>query len=109
MTPQADPPVPVLTTSIGSLPRPEPLLALLAARESGEPVDERQFAETERAAVFEAVERQEKLGIDVPPSGEMGRPPELLLDQRIARWLEHMTPPTPAPITEGRQGNHDFH
>ncbi len=74
MTPQADPSVSVFTTSMGSLPRPEPLLALLAARESGEPVDERQFAEIERAAVFEAVERQEKLGIDVPSSGEMGRP-----------------------------------
>ncbi|HLX49435.1 MAG TPA: hypothetical protein VKS82_13995 [Streptosporangiaceae bacterium] len=74
MSRPADPSALVFTTSIGSLPRPPALLALLAARESGQPVDDSQFAETERAAVFEVAERQEKLGIDIPSSGEMGRP-----------------------------------
>jgi hypothetical protein len=35
----ADSALPVFTTSIGSLPRPEPMLVLLAARENGQPVE----------------------------------------------------------------------
>jgi len=63
----------ILTTHVGSLPRPRELLQPLHARESGEQVDlaqlERRIAET----VSSVVRRQAELGIDVPNDGEHGR------------------------------------
>ncbi len=63
----------ILTTHVGSLPRPRELLQPLHARESGEQVDlaqlERRIAET----VSSVVRRQAELGIDVLNDGEHGR------------------------------------
>ncbi len=63
----------ILTTHVGSLPRPRELLQPLHARESGERVDlaqlERRIAET----VSSVVRRQAQLGIDVLNDGEHGR------------------------------------
>jgi 5-methyltetrahydropteroyltriglutamate--homocysteine methyltransferase len=63
----------ILTTHVGSLPRPRELLAPLHARDSGEPVDlahlDRQIAES----VSSVVRRQATLGIDVLNDGEHGR------------------------------------
>ena len=63
----------ILTTHVGSLPRPRELLQPLHARDSGEPFDaaalERQIA----AAVAAVVRRQAEIGIDVVNDGEHGR------------------------------------
>lgn len=63
----------ILTTHVGSLPRPRELLAPLHARDSGEPHDaaalERQIA----AATAAVVRRQAELGIDILNDGEHGR------------------------------------
>jgi 5-methyltetrahydropteroyltriglutamate--homocysteine methyltransferase len=63
----------ILTTHVGSLPRPRELLQPLHARESGEQVDlaqlDRRIAET----VSSVVRRQAELGIDVLNDGEHGR------------------------------------
>ncbi len=63
----------ILTTHVGSLPRPRELLQPLHARESGEQVDlaqlERRIADT----VSSVVRRQAELGIDVLNDGEHGR------------------------------------
>ena len=63
----------ILTTHVGSLPRPRELLLPLHARDSGEPYDaaglERQIA----AAVSKVVRQQADLGIDVVNDGEHGR------------------------------------
>src|SRR5919204_3171167 len=64
----------ILTTHTGSLPRPPDLLDMLRARESGEPVDARAFAERVRSAVAEVVRQQVEAGIDVVSDGEMGKP-----------------------------------
>src|SRR5207244_11605169 len=63
----------ILTSHVGSLPRPDELIAANRARETGEAVDERAFQETLGAAVIEAVRRQHELGIDVPGDGEFGK------------------------------------
>jgi 5-methyltetrahydropteroyltriglutamate--homocysteine methyltransferase len=63
----------VLTSHVGSLPRPDELIDANRAREAGEPVDERQFQEKLRAAVAQVVRRQKEIGIDVPGDGEYGK------------------------------------
>ena len=63
----------VLTSHVGSLPRPDELIEANRACEAGEPVDEGQFQERLRAAVAEVVSRQKDIGIDVPGDGEYGK------------------------------------
>lgn len=63
----------ILTSHVGSLPRPEDLIAANRAREAGEATDEDAFQEKLRGAVAEVVRRQKELGIDVPGDGEFGK------------------------------------
>ena len=63
----------ILTTHVGSLPRPDDLLALLAAREDGQPVDAREFEQVSARAVRDIVARQIEAGVDVVNDGEMAK------------------------------------
>jgi 5-methyltetrahydropteroyltriglutamate--homocysteine methyltransferase len=63
----------ILTTHVGSLPRPPDLLAMIQAKERGEAVDNAVFDARVKSAVAEAVKRQAEAGIDIPADGEMGR------------------------------------
>jgi 5-methyltetrahydropteroyltriglutamate--homocysteine methyltransferase len=63
----------ILTTHVGSLPRPPDLLAMIQAKEGGEPFDAEAFAGRVRSAVAETVRRQAEAGIDILADGEMGR------------------------------------
>jgi 5-methyltetrahydropteroyltriglutamate--homocysteine methyltransferase len=63
-----------LTTHVGSLPRPDDLIAMMWAREDGIPVDAAALDERVRAAVDEAVARQVAAGIDIVNDGEWGKP-----------------------------------
>jgi 5-methyltetrahydropteroyltriglutamate--homocysteine methyltransferase len=64
----------ILTTHVGSLPRPADLLDAVQAREQGKPVDEAATATRLRAAVADVVRRQVDLGIDIIDDGEFGKP-----------------------------------
>jgi 5-methyltetrahydropteroyltriglutamate--homocysteine methyltransferase len=63
----------ILTTHVGSLPRPGDLLAMIQAKEQGAAVDPNAFAARVKTAVAEVVEKQAASGIDVIADGEMGR------------------------------------
>jgi 5-methyltetrahydropteroyltriglutamate--homocysteine methyltransferase len=63
----------ILTSHVGSLPRPDELIAANRAREAGEPIDEAGFQRTLGTAVADVVRRQRALGIDVPNDGEYGK------------------------------------
>ena len=63
----------ILTTHVGSLPRPDDLIEANRAREAGEAIDEAGFQAKLRAAVADVVRRQRALGIDVPGDGEFGK------------------------------------
>ena len=63
----------ILTSHAGSLPRPDELIEVYRARETGEVRDDRVIEEQLRAAVTEVVRRQKELGIDVPGDGEFGK------------------------------------
>jgi 5-methyltetrahydropteroyltriglutamate--homocysteine methyltransferase len=63
----------ILTTHVGSLPRPARLTELLLAKEKGEPYDAGELEAAVRAGVAEAVHRQAAVGIDVPSDGETSK------------------------------------
>ncbi len=64
----------ILTTHTGSLPRPEPLLSLLIAKEAGALADRAQFDAAVRDAVTETIRKQIEAGVDVINDGEMSKP-----------------------------------
>ncbi len=64
----------IATSHVGSLPRPDGLIAAHRAHEAGEPIDESAFQQTLRAAVAEVVRHQRDIGIDIPGDGEFGKP-----------------------------------
>ena len=77
----------ILTSHVGSLPRPDHLIEANRAREAGETTDEPAFQGTLRAGVREVVRRQKDIGIDVPGDGEYGKS----MGQRIdyGAWMSY--------------------
>ena len=63
----------ILTTHVGSLPRPDDLAELLLTRQD-QAIDEAVFQERVRVATDEVVARQVQIGIDVISDGEMSKP-----------------------------------
>jgi 5-methyltetrahydropteroyltriglutamate--homocysteine methyltransferase len=63
----------ILTTHVGSLIRPPDLVALLRAKDDGEPVDEREFTACLRRSVADVVREQAETGIDIVSDGEFGK------------------------------------
>jgi 5-methyltetrahydropteroyltriglutamate--homocysteine methyltransferase len=63
----------VLTTHVGSLPRPQAVVDVLFAQDAGEAIDEALFNATMRDAVNDAVQKQVAAGIDVVSDGEMSK------------------------------------
>ena len=63
----------ILTTHVGSLPRPPALRDLLVRQDRGEPVDGTALAQETEAAVRGVVDRQLGVGIDVGNDGEQPR------------------------------------
>jgi 5-methyltetrahydropteroyltriglutamate--homocysteine methyltransferase len=63
----------ILTTHVGSLPRPPKLRELLVRRERGESVDQAAFEREVEAAVQHVVQKQMAAGIDIGNDGEQPR------------------------------------
>jgi 5-methyltetrahydropteroyltriglutamate--homocysteine methyltransferase len=63
----------ILTTHVGSLPRPESIKTLLRARLSGQTIDEAELAARVNEAVTEVVRQQAESGLDIISDGEMGK------------------------------------
>ena len=64
----------ILTTHVGSLPRPPQLRELLVKKDKGEPYDKAELARLTREAVFGIVKRQAETGVDIINDGEMSKP-----------------------------------
>jgi 5-methyltetrahydropteroyltriglutamate--homocysteine methyltransferase len=64
----------ILTTHVGSLPRPDDLIQTMFAKQEGVPVDQAALDERTRTAVEEVVRLQAEAGVDVVSDGEMGKP-----------------------------------
>jgi 5-methyltetrahydropteroyltriglutamate--homocysteine methyltransferase len=63
----------ILTTHVGSLPRPQDVVDLLFAQDRGEPVDAAQFETTISRAVDDVVQKQADAGVDIASDGEMSK------------------------------------
>src|SRR5215510_7862024 len=63
----------ILTTHVGSIPRPESIRELLRARLAGQAVDPDTLAARVTDAVAEVVRQQAECGIDVVSDGEMSK------------------------------------
>jgi len=64
----------ILTTHVGSLPRPPGLRALLVAKDKGERYDKAALDRLTRQAVHDIVRRQAEAGVDIVDDGEMSKP-----------------------------------
>ncbi len=64
----------ILTTHVGSLPRPEELSALLFAKMMRRPYDSSALATAMLGAVGEIIKKQVALGIDIVSDGEQSKP-----------------------------------
>jgi 5-methyltetrahydropteroyltriglutamate--homocysteine methyltransferase len=63
----------ILTTHVGSLPRPQEVVDLLFTQDRGEPYDQAKFDETMSRNVDEIVKLQVDNGVDVVSDGEMAK------------------------------------
>ena len=70
----------ILTTHVGSLPRPADLRAMWAKKAST-PEDETALKARLRSAIGEVVLAQQKTGIDIPNDGEFGKPMRTATDR----------------------------
>ena len=64
----------ILTTHVGSLPRQQAVVDLLARKESGEAYDAGEFDSVMAAAVRDIVARQRASGVDMVSDGEQSKP-----------------------------------
>src|SRR5262245_3489112 len=84
----------VLTTHVGSLPRPSDLLAMIRAKASGRPYDRDAYTSRVRSAVEVIVRKQAEVGLDVIDDGEMGKPGFIpYVNERLAGFE-----PNPEPV-----------
>jgi 5-methyltetrahydropteroyltriglutamate--homocysteine methyltransferase len=64
----------ILTTHVGSLPRPPELKELLVRKDQGQSYDQAALDRLTRQAVIDIVKRQAQTGIDIVNDGEMSKP-----------------------------------
>ena len=64
----------ILTTHVGSLPRVQGVVDLLAKKEGGEPYDAAEFDRVMADAVRDVVKRQHDCGVDIVSDGEQSKP-----------------------------------
>src|SRR5258708_36761084 len=64
----------ILTTHVGSLPRPHDLLDMMKAKLSGQDGDNDAYEKGVRQAVMDIVKKQQDCGIDVVTVGEQSKP-----------------------------------
>jgi 5-methyltetrahydropteroyltriglutamate--homocysteine methyltransferase len=63
----------ILTTHVGSLPRPQDVVDLLFAQDRGENFDQAKFDEVMQRAVSDIVNKQAEIGVDIVSDGEMSK------------------------------------
>lgn len=93
----------ILTTHVGSLPRPDDLFELMLSRMDGKPVDEKAYAERVRMAVKDTVREQVAAGIDVVNDGEMGKPSFITYAASRLEGLEKREGNRPSPFANTRE------
>ena len=80
----------ILTTHVGSLPRPDDLIELNRAYAAGESHDEAALRTRRASAVAEIVRQQCASGIDIPNDGEFGKATEHRIN--FGAWWSYIYP-----------------
>ena len=92
----------ILTTHVGSLPRPPDLLRMVLAKDRGEPYDENALHEALQRSVRAIVRRQAEAGLDVIDDGEFGKPGFMhYVNQRLSGF-EPVREVVPSPFAASR-------
>ena len=94
----------ILTTFVGSMARPADLIALMKAKESGQPYDPEALAARVRRAVAEVVRRQAETGVDVVTDGEQGKASFITyVGERLTGFEARATNPREGPWVGSRE------
>jgi 5-methyltetrahydropteroyltriglutamate--homocysteine methyltransferase len=93
----------ILTTHVGSLPRPDDLFELMLAKMDGENVDERAYLARTREAVNESVQKQIEVGLDIVNDGEMSKPSFITYATARLDGLERQEGVRPSPFANTRE------
>jgi 5-methyltetrahydropteroyltriglutamate--homocysteine methyltransferase len=94
----------ILTTHVGSRPRPEDLLEMMVAKSRGERDDGVRYASRVRHAVAEVVRKQLDTGVDVVSDGEMGKSSFLTyVTDRLGGFEIDKSPPKGSPFAQSRE------
>ncbi len=93
----------ILTTHVGSLPRPDDLFEMMLAKMDGKPVDDNAYAMRVRKAVEDSVRQQAASGLDVVSDGEMGKPSFITYAAQRLGGLEKREGARPSPFSNTRE------
>ncbi len=93
----------ILTTHVGSLPRPDDLFDMMAARMDGKPVDAAAYDARVRKAVLDSVKEQLAAGFDIVNDGEMGKPSFITYAAARLDGLEKREGQRPSPFATSRE------
>ena len=94
----------ILTTHVGSIPRPDSIRELLRARLNGQAVDPEELGARVKRAVADVVRKQAECGIDIVSDGEMSKTSFLgYTDERLTGFtpMRPDDPTVPASNTSG--------
>src|SRR3984893_841634 len=93
----------ILTTHVGSLPRPDDLFELMLARMDGNAITRPAHAERVRSAVKDCVRQQADAGLDVVSDGEMAKPSFITYAESRLSGLEKREVFRPSPFANTRE------
>ncbi len=95
----------ILTTHVGSLPRPPDLLEAMHARLRGDPdYDAAAYAARLRGAVGDIVHKQVDLGVDVVTDGELSKPGFIhYVNERLGGFSPRKLLSSPSPWKDSRE------
>ena len=94
----------ILTTFVGSLPRPADLIEFLASKETGQPYSSSAFEARARSAVAEIVRKQNEAGIDIVSDGEQAKPGFVTyISERLTGFEPRPAPPRGGPWVGSRE------
>src|SRR5215469_14825324 len=89
----------ILTTHVGSLPRPQEAVDLLFAQDRGEAYDIRAFDDVMQTSVANVVKQQADVGIDIVSDGEMSKISyATYIRHRLTGFEGDSSRPTPSDI-----------
>src|SRR5215470_9158093 len=93
----------ILTTHVGSLPRPDDMIGPMLDRLDGKPVDEAAFTARVTKAVRDIVKQQADLGLDVINDGEMGKISFITYASERLAGIEKQEGERPSPFSKTRE------